>query len=47
MTTAISCSGGASVRMTPAEPGSVRDRLHHIGFPSSSFVFIPFPSSFS
>lgn len=35
------------VRTSVAEPRSVRRWLHHTGFPSSSFVFIPFPSSFS
>lgn len=35
------------VHTSVAEPRSVRRRLHHTGFPSSSFVFIPFPSSFS
>lgn len=47
MTAAISCGGGATVCMTPAEPGSARDRLHHTGFASSFFVFILFPSLFA
>lgn len=38
MTAAISCSSGATVRKTPAEPGSLRERLP---LPLFSSLFLP------